>query len=116
MILPVSGPAATSEVLFAIRPEAFIPWDAAIRGGLDFGNTGVDYIAFLRKVRQDLEGIEGQCRNRGIKLSEFSLILRRPSVTPVQLVDEYYWVTLTKGCAIQRPAEISEWVSWSCDV
>jgi hypothetical protein len=106
------GPTAASKVLFAIRPESYIPWDSAIRAGLKFGMNGVDYVRFLKKVHQDLEDIEKQCKVQHLNLDGLSAKLGRPSATPVQLVDEYYWLTLTRRCEIPRAAELAEWISW----
>ncbi len=109
------GPTATSKVLFALRPEAFIPWDTIIREELGFGTRGKNYVAFLRKVRQDLEDIEDQCSRQNLVFSELSDILGRSGVPSLKLLDEYYWVTYTRNCIPPAPAEISKWMSWSSD-
>ena len=108
----VFGPTAASKVLFILKPDAFSPWDEAIRDGLGIIANGKGYVGFLKKIRQDLQTLEKNCDNFDMSPSQFLERIGRNNITPVQLLDEYFWITLTRECSIPKPDEIMQWLAW----
>lgn len=93
---PISfGPTAASKTLFALRPHAFLAWDAAIRKGFAADGSGASFVRFLKGVRRELREITEQCSLQGFGLEDLPGRLRRPESTAPQLVGEYYWITIT---------------------
>ena len=107
------GPTGTSKILFAIRPHALPPWDDAIREGLGYDKSQASYVSFVRHVQSLLEELAGRCERRGFRLADLPKVLGRPHSTVAKLIDEYYWVTLTKGCSPPDPGALRRWASWS---
>lgn len=103
------GPTAAAKTLFALRPHVFVAWDDAIRSELGHDGSGASYVRFLADVREKL----GALANRGVNLDKLPLRLGRPHSTAAELIDEYYWVTITKGATPPEPALLQEWMDWS---
>ena len=91
------GPTGASKVLFAVRPQAAIPWDAPERKALRFDDSDRGYIAYLRQAQGILRALSPACRRYGIQLADLPTLLGRREATPAKLVDEYYWATVTRG-------------------
>ncbi|HUV95376.1 MAG TPA: hypothetical protein VMX14_11200, partial [Anaerolineae bacterium] len=95
--LPVSiGPAGASKVLFAIRPQALLPWDAGIRKGLGHSASGASYVCYLRGARALLEELTVRCQRHRLELSRLPQELGQPDSSVAMLLNKYYWVTWTK--------------------
>jgi hypothetical protein len=91
----VFGNTAAAKTLFALRPEAFPPWDESIR--LSFGWRSFDeshYRQYLELVADALLGLSWRLHAR---VSEVPGLLGRPTSTPVKLVDEYLRMRITRG-------------------
>ncbi len=90
----VFGDTAAAKALFALRPKVFPPWDEPIR--LAFGWTARDpthYEAYLSMTRDALDGLARRAR---VPIDELPGTLGRPASSPVKIVDEYLWMTLTR--------------------
>jgi len=105
------GPAGASKVLFALRPRALLPWDDGIRKGLDHTASGASYVSYLRGARVLLENLAVQCHIHGLELSDLPQELGKPDSSLAVLLNEYYWVTLTKGCAPDSDT-FQRWARW----
>jgi hypothetical protein len=91
----VFGTTAAAKTLFALRPEAFPPWDEPIR--LSFGWRSHDeshYRQYLALVADALLGLAWRLH---ASVSEVPGLLGRPSSTPAKLVDEYLRMRITRG-------------------
>ncbi len=88
------GPTAASKAMYALRPATFAPWDAPMRTALAFGDGADGYARYLRLCA---EGIRATARRAGIEPRELPAALGRPNTTAARLVDEYLWLTLTRG-------------------
>ena len=106
------GPTGTAKILFALRPNTFIPWDQPIRVKLELDGTAVSYCNYLRKVRNHLNELNKDCIRNGIELNELPRLLNRSRSSLAKLIDEYYWVTITNGCQAPGEKELQRWVSW----
>ena len=111
-VYPVSiGPAGASKVLFAIRPDAVLPWDEAIRSRLGHSGCGASYVCYLRGARVLLEELTVQCQRHGLELSRLPQKLGKPDFSVAMLLNEYYWVTWTKSCAPDSDT-FQRWAKW----
>lgn len=91
------GPVGAAKALFALRKNAFPPWDNPISDEHEFTKNGVGYTDYLLHVKEEIFRLEDECEKHGIILNDLPQILDRPNVTTVKLVDEYLWLTITRG-------------------
>jgi hypothetical protein len=106
------GPTAAAKILFALRPRFFVAWDEPIRKGLCHNGSGDSYVAFLLRLREDLLDLQLQCQAFGLELVDLPQALERPNSTPAQLLDEYYWATLTRGVRAPDRTQVAHWLAW----
>ena len=88
-------------------------WDDAIRSKLGHDGSGASYVRLLADVRGKLREIADQCTAVGVALDDLPQVLDRPHSTAAELIDEYYWVTLTRGVTPPELARLREWLKWS---
>ncbi len=86
------GDTATAKALFALRPQAFIPWDEPIRRAFGPGG-GVTYAKLLELAAAALDGL---ARRLGTSVGDLPELLGRPESSPPKLVDEYLWIRITR--------------------
>ncbi|MGZ4115447.1 MAG: hypothetical protein ACXVQU_07485 [Actinomycetota bacterium] len=91
------GPTASAKTLYALRPSAFPPWDAPMRGALRFGENAEAYARYLELCAR---GVRATARRAGIEPSQLPAALGRPRTTAARLVDEYLWLALTRGARV----------------
>ena len=106
------GPTATAKILFAFRPNSMIPWDIPMRSGFQFDGSAGDYVNYLKFVRENLEELNDTCKRTGHNLSELPQLLGRPKSSLTKLIDEYFWVTVTRKCPAPTSQELIEWGNW----
>jgi len=108
------GPTATSKTLFVLRPRLFPAWDAAIRDKLGHRGDGESYARFVEHAHERIAALARLATSSGFALERLPKMLGRPEyTTPVQLVGEYYWITITRGVLLRSRDELSTWLSWS---
>lgn len=106
------GPTGASKTLFAVRPDALAPWDEAIR--VHMQHRGVrEYAGFLRQVRDIARGLQDACRAAGFELTELPERVGRTGMSALKLIDEYFWVKLTRKFEIPSRETMSRWLEWS---
>jgi hypothetical protein len=88
------GDTATAKLLFAIRPQAFPPWDETIR--LAFGKPGGS-AAYVRLLRLSAAALDGLAGRLAVPVSELPEILGRPESTLPKIVDEFLLIRIAKG-------------------
>jgi len=106
------GPTGAAKILFTLRKDAFPPWDGAIRGNRYDGSLE-SYKKFLIATKHQLLQLERECVAYGIALAELPELLGRSSSSLVKLVDEYNWVTITRGCLPPTLDELETWYQWA---
>jgi hypothetical protein len=99
------GATGAAKVLFALRPEALPPWDGAIRKQLRYKGTRDSYLRFLREVQRMIVGLVEEAALKGIGQDAIAKEVGRPDSTLPKLVDEYYFITITRG---RRGARVSD--------
>jgi len=82
------GPAAAAKTIFALRPDAFAPWDAATRRAFGHNGSGKSYVAYLKDVQANLPIVERQCEPLHLALDELVPRLGREGSTAPQLIDD----------------------------
>lgn len=87
------GPTAAAKTLFAIRPNAFPPWDEPIRKELGYGQNDAAYRAYLEDVDTFLNVLADRV---GVPVEELPTRLGRARSSPPKLIDEYLWVRISR--------------------
>ncbi len=101
-VLKTVGLTGAAKILFAIRPNSFMPWDKSIRD-----NLALTYAEYLRKAKQYLLDLEVSLEKSGYKLSDLPKLVKRPGSSLPKLIDEYHWVIITRG--VDLPVDLSRW-------
>lgn len=104
------GPVGAAKTLFALRPNLCPPWDLSTLSGLGFNYSATSYSNYVRLVLSDLQSVAAQAR---IGVSEISTLIGRRDSTPPKLIDEYYWVTITRGFISPNRDELAKWLEWA---
>ncbi len=110
---------AASKILFAIKPKSLIPWDNKIHKTLSPNGS---YSDFLKKMQSLVCEIKMLCKNQHFTLTELAEKLGEsgkiqingqtiPKTIP-KLIDEYNWITITKGCKPDKET-LQQWFRWS---
>lgn len=97
MLINHAGPTGASKILFALRPKSLIPWDGAIRVDFGKGDSGLAYIEYIKKVNNIIKDLKSQCNKNNFEINELPKRINRIHSTVPKLIDEYNWVTITKG-------------------
>ena len=93
-IVTVGGTGA-AKILHALRPKVLPPWDDPIRAALRLDGSRESYLAYLVDVQEIVRGIEAEAAALGI--TNVPKALGRPRSSLPKMIDEYYWITLTRG-------------------
>jgi hypothetical protein len=87
------GPTAAAKALYALRPRAIMPWDAAIARTLHGRQR--DGAAFARHLRLGREWARSVIAEAGVDEDAVPGLAGRPGVSLAKLLDEYLYVTIT---------------------
>jgi hypothetical protein len=90
----VFGDTAAAKVMFAARPNVFMPWDDPIRLAFRWWGGGAAYVELLQLSASALDGL---ARRLAASVSDLPTVLGRPGSSPPKLVDEFLWVRITRG-------------------
>lgn len=88
------GPTAAAKALYALRPSAVIPWDAAIASQLHGSRDGA---AFGRHLRLGRGWAQAVITEAAVDEDALPELLGRPTVTLAKILDEYLYVTITRS-------------------
>jgi len=106
------GPTGAAKILFALRPKSLVPWDEPIRAELNLDTSRQSYFRYHTEIKASLLQLEPQCNAQGFSLDDLPKNLSRPGSTTPKLIDEYYWVTITKQCTFPGNATLAKWMAW----
>jgi len=104
------GPVAAAKTLFAIRPNGLVAWDTNIREHY-VGANGT-YREFLETMGGIALNLAEQCQNHGFEIAELSEQLGSPNKTLCKLMDEYNWMTITKGLVPADRETLERLAAW----
>jgi hypothetical protein len=107
------GPAGTAKILFALRPNALMPWDDPIRDRFGWDGSAGSYRKHLEMARGWLNELTKRCEEKGFQLAELPSRVGRPGSSLAKLMDEYLWATITNRCAPPGKGTLERWVDWS---
>lgn len=96
------GPTAAAKALYALRPRAIMPWDAAIAVRLHGDRDGA---AFGRHLRLGRAWARAVVAESGLAAEALPGAVGRPAVSLAKLLDEYLYVTITMPGQGIRPQE-----------
>jgi len=108
------GETGAAKILYAYRPRALPPWDEAIRARLRYDGSAKSYAAFLRRVRDEVRELVTDAAACGVSLDQLPTTIERSHSTLPKIVDEYYWVTITRGFEVPTQPLMKRWSQW-CD-
>lgn len=97
-----AGPTGASKILFALRPKSLMLWDGKMRDEFGKGKDSLAYINYLQKAKQDAKELLKHCKLNGFALEELPEKINRPYSTIPKILDEYQWITITKGWQLPR--------------
>lgn len=103
------GATAAGKAMYAIRPEAFVPWDEGIRRGLGYGGDPESYLRTLIRARTMLVAAADEA---GVAPRELPALLGRPDSTPPKLIDEHDIVRYAAGHEPPTREELERWLAW----
>ena len=101
------GPVGAAKTLFAPRPNLCPPWDDYTLTRLGFDRSATSYARYLRHVRSQLEAVAAQA---DVTIAQLPALVGRPDSTPPKLIDEYYWVTITRNFTPPTRDELAQWL------
>jgi hypothetical protein len=107
------GPTGAAKILFAARPLAFPPWDDPFRVKSGYDGSPRSYREYLAEVREQIKQLCSEAAKAGIPAGHIPVEVGRPRSTLPKLIDEYNWVTVTRGFLPPEPVEIAKWHRWS---
>jgi hypothetical protein len=111
------GPTGASKIMFAIRPNALAPWDEKIREGLGYSELG--YLDYMRHLKEQIAAIAPSCEKCGVQLADLAKQLGRDHLSVPKLIDDFYWITITKREYLPDRETLARWVKqsfphWAC--
>lgn len=92
------GPVGAAKTLFALRSNLFSPWDTPIYKHFQLEGSGSGYVKYLMQIQNELNDVKSDVDNTSIGWSNLFDYLRKQHNSYPKLIDEYYWITITKGC------------------
>jgi hypothetical protein len=106
------GPTGAAKILFALRPNVFVPWDDPMRAAFKLDGSAPSYRNYLRGIQLQLESLGEQCAKQGFPLTELPSRMGRPESSCPKLIDEFYWVTVTRKWPIPDELALRTWAGW----
>jgi len=107
------GPTGAAKLLFALRPKILPPWDHPIRRELGFDGRKESYERFLYHTKKQLNNLSRQCEEHGFHIQDLPKKLGREDVTLPKLIDEYYWLVITKKVIPPDRSILKGWYEFS---
>jgi hypothetical protein len=107
------GPVGTAKILFAVRPNALMPWDNPIFDEFKLDGSASAYVSYLRMATRWLNELSQDCQSKGINLADLPSVVGRPRSPLPKLIDEYLWVAITKRCKSPSKESLEKWVTWA---
>jgi len=100
--VPMSGPprarglgsTAATKLLYALRPAALMPWDAAIANALHGGRDAAAYVAHQRLGRDWAVGVLAEA---GVDEPGLAASFGAPDRTLAKMLDDYCYLAFTRG-------------------
>jgi hypothetical protein len=95
-----------------MRPASFPIWDEPIRAHVARAGVG-SYREFIDHVGREILDLIADASGFGIAEQSIAASVDRSGVPLVKLVDEYYWMRVTRGHKPPDREALRRWISWS---
>ena len=105
------GATPAGKSLFAACPTCAIPWDEEIRTEFVLGENSSGYRGMLKVSREEANILLTDASRLGIP-DVFNAIGSPAYTTLPKLLDEYHWITITRGHHIPSKDELEQWIPW----
>jgi hypothetical protein len=110
------GPTSAAKTLFATRPHAAMPWDAAIQSGFNLGGLSRQkYREMLSLCQKEAQALVVDAERCGVPAAKISHACGGADHTIPWLLDKYHWITVTRRHRIPNCEELKQWVHWACE-
>jgi hypothetical protein len=108
------GSTSASKTLFALRPKAAIAWDKPIREQFHLNADGSEaYRAMLVLSKEEAETVIADAARCGVtNWRDIPERVGSRGRTLPQLLDQYHWITVTRGHRVPTRAELERWSAW----
>ena len=106
------GPTGAAKIMYALRPNSLPPWDDAIRRHFEWDGSPDSYACFLRRVKGEIQELVSDASRCGVTAAAIPGEIRRTASTLPKIVDEYFWVTITRKFQVPPLAELQQWSRW----
>lgn len=70
------------------------------------------YASFIRTVMHEIEELLADAAKHGVSRSQLPAIIGRSESTLPKIVDEYFWVTITRRFAVPQVSDLQNWARW----
>jgi hypothetical protein len=107
------GPTGAAKILHALRPGVFLPWDQPIRSAFRLDGSGVSYQKYLVRAQAMIRLLIEDAGHHGIAAPEIAKAIGRPGSSLPKLLDEFYWVTITRKVKLPTPDQLATWCRWA---
>jgi hypothetical protein len=91
------GPTAATKLLYALRPAALMPWDAAIADALHSGRDGLAYASHQRLGRQWVTLLLAEA---GVDEPALAESFGQPGRSLAKMLDDYCYLAFTRGATL----------------
>lgn len=91
------GPTAASKLLYFLRPEAALPWDAQIAGRFGTGRGRDGFLAHLDRSRSWARALVTEAKKEGLQRRQIGNAVGRPNSSVAKLIDEYLYQVITRN-------------------
>jgi hypothetical protein len=106
------GPTGSAKVLFALRPNALPPWDRLIRERFKCDGSAKSYGRFLAKITHEARALIADAEALGVDRTCIGLEAGWPSFSLARMIDQYNWLTVTRGFCLPAPEQLQHWAAW----
>jgi hypothetical protein len=92
------GPTAAAKILYVLRPDAVVAWDARVSRTAG-GKDAKAYQRHLERARDWASALVEEGARRGFEWRDLPEALGRPGSTLAKIIDEYLYLTISRGHA-----------------
>ncbi len=107
------GPTGAAKILYALRPRALPPWDTPMRVYFGYRGNKESYVQYLYDTKQKLEKLNLQCVKHNFSINDLPEKIGKKEATLPKLLDEYYWITITRKMYPPDFNIVESWYMWS---
>jgi hypothetical protein len=100
-----------SKILFALRKDVYPIWDKSMRDEYR-KQRPFRYSDYMKFCKNELSALQKECAQNRFTIDQLPLKLKREKESLLKLLDEYHWVTMTRGVVVPTPETFRAWLEW----